>query len=82
MKIGEPYLEWVPYMPETMVQEYSLLSWNIPLGTASYYMPVGLSIHLNRNRVSSLPKGIDPRDYDTSGKKQGSRGTSTPHGNT
>ena len=48
----------------------------------SYYMPVGLSIHLNRNRMSPLPKGIDPGDYDVPGRRQGSRGAGTPHGNT
>jgi len=58
MGIDEPCLEWVPCMPGTTVQEYPVLSRSVPLGTGSYYMPVGLSICPNRNRVSSLSKGI------------------------
>ena len=81
MGIDEPCLEWVPYMPGATVKGYSVLSWNVPLGTGSYYMPVGLSIRPNKNRVSLLPKGIYPGDYGTPGR-QGSRGASTPHRNT
>jgi len=54
---------------QTTVQEYPVLSRNVPLGTKTYYMPVGLSIRLNRNRVSPLPKEIYPRDYDTPGRQ-------------
>jgi len=25
MRLDEPYLEWVPYMPETMAQKYLVL---------------------------------------------------------
>jgi len=56
MGIDEPCLEWVPCMPGTTVQEYPILSRNVPLGTGTYYMPVGLSIRPNRNRVSPLPQ--------------------------
>ena len=75
------YLEWVPCMPGTTVQEYSVLSRNVPLGTRSYYMPVGFSIRPNRNRVSPLPKRKDPGDYGTPDRRQGSRGASRPHEN-
>jgi len=30
--------------------------------------------------VHALPKGIYPGDYGTPGRRQGSRGASTPHG--
>ena len=63
-------------------QEYVVLSWNVPLGTGTYYMHVGLSVHLNRNRVSPFPKGIYLGDYDTPGRRQGSRGANIPNGNT
>ena len=53
----EPCLEWVPCMPGTTVQEYPVLSRNVPLGTGIYYMPEGLIIHPNRNRVSPFPTG-------------------------
>ena len=53
----EPCLEWVPCTPGTTVQEYPVLSRNVPLGTGTYYMPEGLSIRLNRNRVSPFPTG-------------------------
>jgi len=46
------------------------------------HMPVGLSIRPNRNRVSPLLKGIYPGNYSTPGRRQRSRGASTPHGNT
>ena len=82
MEIDESCLEWVLCMPKTTIQEYPVLSRNVPLGTRSYYMLVGLNIHLNRNRMSPLPKGIDPGNYDIPGRRQGSRGASTPHGNT
>jgi len=62
--------------------EYPILSRNVPLGTGSYYLPVGLIIRPNRNRVSLLPKRIYPEDYGTPGKRQGSMGASTPHENT
>ena len=52
------------------------------VGTGSYYMPVGLSIRPNRNRVSPLSKEIYPGDYSTPDRRQGSRGASPPHGNT
>jgi len=51
----ESHLEWVPCMPGTTVQEYSVLSRNVPLGTGTYYMPEGLSIRPNKNRVSPFP---------------------------
>ena len=57
MGIDEPCLEWVPCMPGTMVQEYPVLSRNVPLGTGTYYMPEGLSIRPNKNRVSPFPTG-------------------------
>ena len=44
---------------------------NVPLDIRTYYMPEGLSIHPNRNRVSLLPKGIDPGDYGTPGRRTG-----------
>jgi len=43
MEIDEPYLEWVPCIPETMVQKYLALSRNVSLGIGSYYMPVVLA---------------------------------------
>ena len=49
----------------------SVLSRNIPLDTGTYYMPVGLSIHLNMNRVSPLPKGIYHGDYGTPDRQAG-----------
>jgi len=58
-------------MPGTTVQEYLVLSQDVPLGTGSYYMPVGLNIRPNRNRVSPLPKGIYPGDYGTGGRRVG-----------
>jgi len=51
--------------------EYPVLSQNVLLGTGTYYMPVGLSIRPNRNRISPLPKGIDPGDYGTFGRRTG-----------
>jgi len=63
-----PYLEWVPCMSGTTVQEYPVLSRNVPLGTGTYYMPERLSIRPNRNRVSLLPIGIYPGDYGTPGR--------------
>jgi len=39
MEIDEPYLEWVPCMCVTTVQEYPVLSQNVPLGTGTYYTP-------------------------------------------
>ena len=65
----EPCLEWVPCMPGTMVQEYPVLSWNVLLGAGTYYMPEGLSIRPNRNRVSPFPTGIYPGDYSTPGRQ-------------
>ena len=62
------------YMPGTTVQEYPVLSWNVRLGTRTYYMPEGLSICLNRNRVSSFPTGRYPGDYNTPGRQAGGRG--------
>ena len=67
-------------MPGSTVQEYPVLSWNVPLGTGTYYMPEGLSIRPNKNRVSPLPTGIYPGDYGTPGKHAGGWGASTPHG--
>jgi len=67
----EPYLEWVPCIPGTTVQEYPALSRNIPLGTGTYYMPEGLSIPPNWNRVSPFPTGIYPGDYSTPGRQAG-----------
>ena len=58
-------------MPGITVQEYPVLSQNVPLGTGTYYIPVGLSIHPNRNRVSPLPKGIFSGDYGTPGRQAG-----------
>ena len=65
MEIDEPSLEWVLCMPGITVQEYPVLSWNVPLGTGTYYMPEGLIIRPNRNRMSPLPKGVDLGDYGT-----------------
>ena len=50
-----------------------VLSGNVPLGTGSYYIPVGLSIRPNRNRVPPLPKGIYPEitTYPTGGRVVG-----------
>ena len=39
MGLDEPYLEWVPYMPGTTIQDYLILSQNVLLGTGTYYMP-------------------------------------------
>jgi len=39
MEFDEPCLEWAPYMPGTTVQEYPVLSWNVPLGTDTYCSP-------------------------------------------
>jgi len=39
MEIDEPCLEWVSYMPGTMVKEYLVLSRNILLGTRTYCTP-------------------------------------------
>ena len=69
--VDEPCLEWVPCMLGTTVQAYPVLSQNVALGTGTYYKPVGLSIRPNRNRVSPLPKGIDPGNYGTPGRKTG-----------
>jgi len=52
-------------MSGTTVQEYPVLSRNVPLGTKTYYMPEGLSIRPNRNRVSPFPTRIYPGDYST-----------------
>ena len=56
-------------MPEITVQEYPVLSQNVLLVTRTHYMPVRLSIRLNRNRVSPLPRGIDSGDYDTPNRR-------------
>ena len=56
-------------MPGITVQEYPVLSGNVPLGTGTYYMPEGLRIRPNRNRVSPFPTGIYPGDYNTSGRQ-------------
>jgi len=82
MDIDESCLEWGMCMYGTTVQEYLVLSQNVSLGTGFYYMPVGLSIRPDRNRVSLLPKGITPGDYGTPGRRQGSKGTSTSYENT
>ena len=37
-------------------------------GTGTYYMPEGLSIRPNRNRVSSFPTEIYLGDYSTPGR--------------
>ena len=58
------------------------MSQNVLLGTGTYYMPEGFSIRPNRNRVSPLPKEINPEDYGTPGRRTGGRGASTPHKNT
>ena len=71
---NEPCLEWVPCMPGTTVQKYLVLSQNVPLGTETYYMPVGLNICPNRNRVSPLPKGIYHGDYGTPDRQAGEKG--------
>jgi len=39
MEFDEPYLVWVPYMLGTTVQEYPMLSRNVPLGTGTYCTP-------------------------------------------
>ena len=67
-------------MPGTTVQEYLVLSRNVPLGTGTYYIPEGLSIRPNRNRVSPFPTGIYLRDYSAPGRQAGDRGASTPLG--
>ena len=69
-----------PVHARTTVQEYPILSRNAPLGTKTYYMPEGLSIRPNRNRVSSFPTGIYPSDYSTPGRQAGDRGASAPLG--
>ena len=56
---------------QTTVQEYPVLSRNVPLGTKTYYMPVGLNIRPNRNRISPFPTGIYPGDYGTPGRQAG-----------
>ena len=71
MGIDEPCFEWCLCMPMTMVQEYPVLSQNVPLGTGTYYMPEGLSICPNRNRMSPFPTGIYPGDYSTPSKQAG-----------
>jgi len=38
MGLNEPYLEWVPYMPKTTVQEYLTMNQNVPLGIRTYCM--------------------------------------------
>jgi len=50
-------------MPMTTVQEYPVLSWNVLLGTKTYYILEGLSIRPNRNRVSPFPTRIYLGDY-------------------
>ena len=49
--------------------EYPVLSRNVPLGTGTYYMPEGLSIRPNRNRVLPFPTGIYPGDYNIHGRQ-------------
>jgi len=39
MEFDEPCLKWVMYMPGTTVQEYLVLSRNVPLGTRTYCTP-------------------------------------------
>ena len=58
----------------------SVLSKNVPLGTGTYYMPEGLSICPNRNRVSPFPTGIYREDYSTPGRQAEGKGASTPLG--
>ena len=82
MGIDGPFLEWVPCMPGATVQGYPILSRNVPLGTGTYYMPVGLSIHPNKNRVSPLPRAWAQGLMAHPAGKQGSRSASTPHENT
>jgi len=60
-------------MPGTMVQEYPVLSQNVPLGTGTLYARTGIEYHrsdrnrlracaypvrINRSRVVSTPHGI------------------------
>jgi len=61
-------------MPGTTVQEYPVLSQNVPLGTGTYYMPERLSILSSRNRMSPLPKGIDLGAYGTPDRRIGEKG--------
>ena len=74
----EPCLEWVSCMPGTTVQEQSILSRNVPLGTGTYYMPEGLSIRPNRNRVSRFPTGYTQGIIAHPTGRQGGRRASTP----
>jgi len=48
MKFDKPCLGWAPYMPGITIQEYPVLSQNVPLGTETYVRP-------NRNKVSQIP---------------------------
>jgi len=82
MEFDESCLEWVLCFPGKTTMEYPVLSWNLPLSIRSYFIPIGLSVLPNRNRVSPLPKGIYIGDYGTLGRRQGSRGACTPQGNT
>ena len=36
MEFDEPYLEWAPYLPMTIVQEYPVLIRNVSLGTGTF----------------------------------------------
>ena len=79
MGIDEPCLEWVLCMPGTTVQEYPVLSRNVPLPGLTIcpkvlvYARTGIKCHHSPQEyiqgITAHPAG-----------KQGSRGASTPHG--
>jgi len=76
----EPCLEWVPCMPGTTVQEYSVLIQNVPLGTVLTICPkvlvyarTGIECHRSRQGYT---QGIIAHPAG----RQGGRGASTPLG--
>jgi len=85
MEINEQCLDWVAYMPETTVQEYPILSQNVPLGIGTYYMPehdvlytrIGLQCHRSqRNR----PRGLWHTRQEVRGVGVPVHPTETPDG--
>jgi len=76
----EPCLEWVPCMPGTTVQEYPVLSQNVPLGTELTICPKVLVYARTGIECHRSPHGYNQGIIAHLVGRQGSRGASTPLG--
>ena len=77
MGFDEPCLEWVLCMHGTTVQEYPVLSRNVPLGTGTYYMPKVLVYARTGIECHRSPTGYTQGIIAHPAGRQGGRGAIT-----